>query len=95
MKVHSIRCEAVRVDTASGICVGLAKTKQGEVTILDGRTPEGSGICANAFCALSNAAFDDMPGEKDGAMERVCPHGVVTYRLSRSPVTKNSPYDAT
>ena len=56
---------------------------------MDGRTPQSSGICSNAFCALSNAAFimmatNEMPGEKDGYIDRICPHGTVTFRISRS-----------
>ena len=57
MKVNSIKLKVIEVRTDSGICVGLAKTKKGEEYIMDGRTPQSSGICSNAFCALSNAAF--------------------------------------
>ena len=97
MKVHSIKLEAIEVRTDSGICVGLAKTQKGDEYIMDGRTPESTGMCSNAFCALSNAAFimmvtEKMPGEKDGCLDRVCPHGAVTFRLSRSPRSKNKPY---
>ena len=98
MKLNSIECEAVRVNTESGVCIGLAKVRQGERFIIDGRTPESPGMCSNAFCALSNAAFimmstEHMPGEVDGGIERVCPHGVVTYRLSRSAQEKESAYN--
>ncbi|MBN2536363.1 MAG: hypothetical protein JXB88_26000 [Spirochaetales bacterium] len=98
MKVNSIICKVIDVKTSSGICVGLAQTQKGEEYIIDGRTPESPGMCSNAFCALSNAAFimmatEKMAGEKDGSIDRVCPHGVVTFRLSRSPVGKTKPYD--
>jgi len=97
MKSHPIQCEAIEVRTESGVCGGLAKTKVGETAIIDGRTPESPGMCSNAFCSLSNAAFimmvtDKMPGEVDGHIDRVCPHGVVTYRLSRADKVKKEPY---
>jgi len=97
MKINPIQCVAVKVNTDSEICIGLAKTKQGERHIIDGRTPETPGMCSNAFCALSNAAFimmstDKMAGETDGCIERVCPHGVVTFRLSRSDREKENAY---
>jgi len=97
MKINSIKCEAIDVRTESEVCVGLAKTRKGEECIIDGRTPEAHGMCSNAFCALSNAAFimmvtDKMPGETDGHIDRVCPHGVVTFRLSRSAASKSNPY---
>jgi uncharacterized repeat protein (TIGR04076 family) len=95
---NSIRCEAIQVRTESGACSGLARTEAGERYIIDGRTPESPGMCSNAFCALSNAAFimmvtEKMPGEKDGFVDRVCPHGVVTFRLSRSPDGKKVAYN--
>lgn len=88
MKLNSIQCEAVEVRTPTGVCVGMAKTRKGETTVIDARTPESQGMCSNAFCAISNNAFimmttDSMPGEKEGSIERVCPHGVVTFRLTR------------
>lgn len=97
MKTHSIKCEAIEVRTDSGVCVGLAKTTQGETFILDGRTPESPGICTNALCALSNAAFIMMSSEdkltkRDGYIDRVCPHGIVTFRLSRTDVFKNESF---
>ena len=98
MRLNSIKCEAIDVRTDSEICVGMAKTAKGELYIIDGRTPESPGMCSNAFCALSNAAFimmatEMMPGEKVGSIERVCPHGVVTFRLSRSPADKGTAYN--
>ena len=34
MKVYSIKCEAVEVRTDTGVCIGLAKTKQGETHLI-------------------------------------------------------------
>ena len=98
MKVNSIKCEAIDVRTESEICVGIAKTHKGENYVIDGRTPESNGMCSNAFCALSNSAFimmatDKTPGEINGYVDRVCPHGVVTFRLSRSKNNKAVPYN--
>jgi uncharacterized repeat protein (TIGR04076 family) len=99
MKLHSIKCVATNVKTDTGVCIGLAKIKQGEQFIIDGRTPESPGMCSNAFCALSNAAFvmmstDSMPGETEGFIDRVCPHGFVTFRLSRSDRDKDEAYSS-
>ena len=98
MKIYSIKCEAVDVRTESGICIGIAKTRRGEEHIIDGRTPESNGMCSNAFCALSNSAFimmatEKTPSEIDGYVDRVCPHGVVTFRLSRSKKNKDIAYN--
>ena len=87
MKMNLIKCEAVEVKTESGVCSGKAQTKIGENHTFGVRTPS-DGICSNAFCALSNSAFvmmttKNLRDEKDGYIERVCPHGVVTFRLSR------------
>ncbi|MCP4163740.1 MAG: hypothetical protein GY760_27080 [Deltaproteobacteria bacterium] len=97
MKLNQIMCEVVKVDTDSKVCIGLAKIREGEKFNFDARTPDGEGICANAFCALSNAAFvmmtsEKREGEKDGSIERVCPHGVVTFNLSRNTEGKKIPY---
>ena len=35
---YRIRCEAVAVGTETGICPGGARTEQGEVYVIDGRT---------------------------------------------------------
>ena len=74
------------------------KNTKGENYVIDGRTPESNGMCSNAFCALSNSAFimmatDKTPGEIDGYVDRVCPHGIVTFRLSRSKIDKSVPYN--
>jgi uncharacterized repeat protein (TIGR04076 family) len=88
MKTHSIKCEAIDVHTKTGICPGIAKTQKGETFIINGRTPESPGICSNAFGALSNAVFvmmtnDNRPVGMNGHYDLVCPHGKVTFRLSR------------
>lgn len=88
MNNHSIKCEAINVNTESGICPGIAKTQKGETNILGARTPESPGICSNAFCALSNAFFvmmtsDTRPVGMNGHYDLVCPHGIVTFRMSR------------
>ncbi len=99
MKLNPISCEVIDVKTDSGVCIGIAKTKMGEKYLIDGRTPEEQGMCSNAFCALSNAAFimmstEKMPGEDEkGFIDRVCPHGIVIFRLSRSRVKKARPFD--
>jgi uncharacterized repeat protein (TIGR04076 family) len=99
MKLNSIKCEVINVKTDSGVCIGIAKTKIGEEYIIDGRTPESDGICSNAFCALSNTAFvmmttKSLPGEKEGMRRQItCPHGVVTFKLSRSQKNKAKAYN--
>jgi uncharacterized repeat protein (TIGR04076 family) len=93
MKINSIKCEVIEVRTDTDTCVGIAKTKMGEVYIIDGRTPDSNGMCSNAFCALSNSAFimmatDRKAEEENGNVDIVCPHGFVTFRISRSEKEK-------
>ncbi len=88
MNFNRIRCEAVSVNTATGICPGMAKTKKGEAVVIGARTPEGGGICCQAFSAiapmkLAFAYTDRMEWEKNDHFDIVCPHGFVTFRLSR------------
>jgi len=88
MTYNQIRCEAIDVKTESGICPGLAKTVRGEVFMLGPRTPEGKGICFQAVGAiaamkLALALTDRMDWETKDHFDITCPHGVVTYRLSR------------
>jgi hypothetical protein len=69
MANHQIKCEAVEVRTESGICPGLAKTRQGEVCTLGARTPEPKGICIQALNAIHPMALamkltDRMDWEK-------------------------------
>jgi hypothetical protein len=98
VKVNSIKCSVVNVKTESGICPGIAKTRLNEEYIIDGRTPESSGMCSNAFCAISNAAFimmvtDKMYGEVNGHKDFICPHGFTTFRLERSDSLKSEPFN--
>jgi hypothetical protein len=44
MPSNLIKCEAVKVNTHSGICPGVAKIEQGEVFIMGARTPNSKGI---------------------------------------------------
>ncbi len=88
MIYNNIRCEAITVNTDSGTCPGVAKTEQGEVFILSGRTPDSKGICFQALSALSPMKLamsltDKMDWETKDYFDVVCPHGFVTYRLSR------------
>ena len=88
MEYNNIRCEVIQVNTDSGICPGIAKTEQGEVYTIGERTPEEKGICCQAFSAISPMKLamsltDKMNREKNDSLNIVCPHGFVTYRLSR------------
>jgi uncharacterized repeat protein (TIGR04076 family) len=88
MTLNEIKCEAIHVNTDSKICPGIAKTEQGEVFIMGGRTPEPKGICCQAFSAigpmkLTMMLTDKMDWEKKEYFDITCPDGVVTYRLSR------------
>jgi uncharacterized repeat protein (TIGR04076 family) len=88
MLTYPIRIEAVEVRTESGICPGMAKTRQGETHVLTGRTPEGSGVCANSLNALYPIAMsmrltEKMDWEKKETFDLTCPHGRVTWRISR------------
>jgi hypothetical protein len=85
---HRIRCEAVEVRSDSGVCPGLAKTEKGEVALFDARTPATKGICCQAFGAMNAMRLammrtDKMVGEKEDYTDVTCPHGAVTFRLSR------------
>jgi uncharacterized repeat protein (TIGR04076 family) len=90
MKRHQIKCEAIEVRTESGICPGLAETRQGEVCTLGARTPEPRGICIQALNAIHPMAHamkltDRMDWEKEENQhfDTTCPHGYVTFRISR------------
>jgi hypothetical protein len=83
-----IECEVVKVNTDSGICPWMAKTEIGELFIIGARTPAGKGICCQAFSALASMKqvymyTDRMDWEKKDYFDITCPHGFVTYRLSR------------
>lgn len=86
---HSIKCEAIKVNTESGVCPGIAKTHKGETHIFGARTPESKGICTSAFSAAFPMAHsmlftDKMDWEKNDFFDITCPHGVVTFRMSRT-----------
>jgi hypothetical protein len=88
MILNQIRCEAVKVNTDSGICPGIAKTQRGEIFVIGARTPALKGICCQAFSAMASMKLammytDKMEWEKNNYFDIVCPHGFVTYRLSR------------
>jgi len=85
---HEIKCEAIKVNTDTGVCPGMAKTEKGEVFIIGARTPASKGICCQSFSAIAPMKLalmytDKMSWEKNDYFDIVCPHGYVTYRLSR------------
>ena len=89
MIYHEIKCEAFEVNTESGICPGVAKTEKGEVFILGARTPDSKGICCQALSSISPMKLamsltEKMDWETKEYFGVVCPHGFVTYRLSRT-----------
>jgi uncharacterized repeat protein (TIGR04076 family) len=88
MIYNEIRCEAINVNTNSSICPGVAKTEKGEVFLIGARTPGSKGICSQAFSAISPMKLamsltEKMDWETKDYFDIVCPHGFVTYRLSR------------
>ena len=91
MLTYPIRVQAVEVRTESGVSPGMAKTRQGETHLLTGRTPAGEGMCANSLNAIYPMAMrltDKMDWEKKDFFEITCPHGKVTWRISRVRETK-------
>jgi uncharacterized repeat protein (TIGR04076 family) len=88
MTYNRIQCETISVNTDSGICPGVAKTERGEVFIMGARTPDSIGICCQAFSAigpmkLALSLTEKMGWETKEYFDVVCPHGFVTFRLSR------------
>jgi hypothetical protein len=88
MILNQIKCEAIKVDTETGICPGIAKTERGEVFVIGARTPAPKGICCQAFSTMASMKLammltEKMEWEKNNYFDIVCPHGFVTYRLSR------------
>lgn len=88
MTPHKIQCEALNVRTDNKICPGLAKTEQGEMYLLDARTPGPKGICCQALAAMNSmrmamAVTDKKDLENLEYFDVTCPHGAVTFRLSR------------
>ena len=89
MTYHAIRCEAVEVRTDTGVCPGVAQTERGEVSVIGPRTPESKGICCQAFAAMGPmklvmATAEGMEWQKKGSFDITCPHGHVTFRLTRA-----------
>jgi hypothetical protein len=80
--------EAAVVRTGDGICAGVAKTRRGEVYELDGRTPGPTGMCCQAFAALNSTrlamAVTPKGSDVKDPFDITCPHGAVTFRLSRT-----------
>jgi uncharacterized repeat protein (TIGR04076 family) len=88
MVYNRIKCEAVAVKTDSGICPEVAKTEHGEVFMIGARTPDSKGICCQALSArgpmkLALSLTGKMDWETKEYFDVVCPHGFVTFRLSR------------
>jgi hypothetical protein len=88
MTPHQVQCEALNVRTETKICPGLAKTEQGETYLLDARTPGPKGICCQAFAAMNSmrmamSVTDQKDLENFEYFDVTCPHGAVTFRLSR------------
>lgn len=88
MNPHQIQVEALSVRTETKICPGLAKTEQGEVYVLDARTPADNGLCCQALTAMNSmrlvlSVTEDGDLEDPGYFDVTCPHGAVTFRLSR------------
>jgi uncharacterized repeat protein (TIGR04076 family) len=88
MILNQIKCEVITVNTDSGVCPGIAKTERGEIFIIGARTPESKGICCQAFTTMSPMKLvmmytEKLDWEKNEYFDVVCPHGFVTYRLSR------------
>ena len=88
MILNTVKVEVVKVNSESGICPGIAKTRLGEVFYVGARTPADTGICCQAFSSLASMKLtmmytDKMEWEKNDYFDITCPHGNVTYRLSR------------
>lgn len=88
MTPNQIQCEALNVRTDTKTCPGMAKTVQGEMYFLDARTPGPKGICCQAFAAMNSMRMAlAVTGQNDldnlEYLDVTCPHGAVTFRLSR------------
>ena len=78
----------IKVKSETGICPGVAKTETGEEYLIGARTPELRGICSQAFGAINSMKLvlsltDQLDSEKKDYYDIVCPHGFVTFRMSR------------
>jgi uncharacterized repeat protein (TIGR04076 family) len=94
VKNFKMKCDVIDVRTESGICPGEAETQNGEQYVLGARTPESNSICANALAAIHPMSLamrmtDKMYWEKKDHFDLVCPHGAVTFRISR--IRQNRP----
>lgn len=88
MKNFKMKCEVIDVRTDSNTCPGEAQTVIGEKYVLGARTPETNSICTNALTAIHPMNFamrltNKMYWEKKDHFDIVCPHGAVTFRISR------------
>jgi hypothetical protein len=80
---YSIRIEAGKVDTESGVCPGVAKTQQCERHVLTGRAHKASSAYANSFKAiypmvLAVRQTEEMGWEEEDSFETTCPQGKMT-----------------
>lgn len=85
---NKVKCEVIAVKTDTSICQGPAGTKLGEIFTIGARTPETRGMCVLALSAIAPMKMamtftEKTDWEKEDYLDIVCPHGVVTYRLSR------------
>ncbi len=83
----NMKIEAYKVHTEDKVCKGIAKTKEKEIYHYCGRTPEKP-MCImalNACLPMSHALSltDQMKWEKKDYFEVTCPHGAVTFRITR------------
>ena len=88
MKYNDVKCEVIEVKAEKSICPGIAKTEMGEIYMIGARTPESRGICSQAFGAMLSMKLvlsltDQLDSETKDYYDIVCPHGFVTFRLSR------------
>jgi uncharacterized repeat protein (TIGR04076 family) len=88
MTFYKINCVAHEVRTETGVCPGFAQIEQGEEFVLGPRTPETRGFCTNSLTAVYPMSIamrltEKMDWEKEEHFDIVCPHGAVTYRISR------------
>lgn len=88
MKYNNVECKVIEVKTDTGICPGIAKTEKDETYLIGARTPESRGICSQAFAAMNSMKLvlsltDKLDSKEKEYYDIVCPHGFVTFRLSR------------
>ncbi len=89
MANYRIRCEAVEVNTDTGVCPGSARVKKGETYIIGPRISGDPGMCGRAFASLHPMALamrftEQFYWEKPDTQVKVtCPDGFVVYHLTR------------